>query len=265
MLKLKKSLGQNFLKDNNILNKIVSLEPLFNQKIFEIGPGSGKLTNFIIAQKPKSLSLIEKDKRFYEILKEKYRSENNFQIFNKDILDYNINNFKDNEVILFGNLPYNISTQILAKFIKIRSWPPFYKKVIFMFQNEVANKIIAKPNTKDYGRISILTNLRLEVVQNFKVSKECFFPVPKVDSKVLVFKPKKKIEYKISKIENLEKITQIFFSKKRKMINKIFIKLFPKYQEISKKLNIDLTSRPSELSFETYYKITELYEKYNKV
>ena len=265
MLKLKKSLGQNFLKDNNILNKIVTLEPLFDQKIFEIGPGSGNLTNFIINKKPKSLILIEKDKRFYEILKDKYKAENNFKIFNKDILDYNINSFKDNDVIVFGNLPYNISTQILAKFIKIKSWPPFYKKIIFMFQNEVANKIIAKPNTNDFGRISILTNLRLEIVESFRVSRECFFPVPKVDSKVIVFRPKRKIEYKISKIENLEKITQLFFSKKRKMINKVFIKLFPKYNEISKKLNLNLSSRPSELSYENYYRITELYEKYNKV
>ena len=110
-----------------------------------------------------------------------------------------------------------------------------------------------------------MTNLRLEIVESFRVSRECFFPVPKVDSKVIVFRPKRKIEYKISKIENLEKITQLFFSKKRKMINKVFIKLFPKYNEISKKLNLNLSSRPSELSYENYYRITELYEKYNKV
>ena len=119
MLKLKKSLGQNFLRDNNTLNKIVSLESLSDQTILEIGPGSGNLTNLIFKQRPKSIYLIEKDKRFYEILKEKYKRENNLNIFNKDILDFNLNDLKEKDVIVFGNLPYNISTQILAKFIKI--------------------------------------------------------------------------------------------------------------------------------------------------
>ena len=264
MLKLKKSLGQNFLTDNNIINKIVALEPLVNQRIFEIGPGSGNLTNFINNKKPKSIFLIEKDKRFYEILKEKYGSIKNYKILNADILDYNLNNYEHRGAIVFGNLPYNISTQVLAKFIRINSWPPFYNKIIFMFHNEVADRILAKPNTGNFGRIAVLANLKLDIVEYFKISKKCFFPVPKVDSKIIVFKPKKKVNFKISKIENLEKITQSFFSNKRKMINKTFVKLFGNHLELAKKLQIDLTSRPSELSSETYYKMTEFYERSKK-
>ncbi len=264
MLKLKKSLGQNFLTDNNIVNKIVNLDSLTNEKIFEIGPGSGNLTSFINAKKPKSLFLIEKDKRFYEILKKKYGSMKNCNILNTDILKYNLNNHKHREVIVFGNLPYNISTQILAKFVKVNLWPPFYKKLIFMFQNEVADRILAKPNTSNFGRITILTNLKLDVVNYFKISKKCFFPVPKIDSKIVVFKPKEKVNFKISKVENLEKITQAFFSNRRKMINKTFAKLFNNHLEIAKKLNINLASRPSELTCEIYYKIAELYEKSRK-
>ncbi len=264
MLKLKKSLGQNFLTDNNIINKIVSLESLINERIFEIGPGSGNLTAFIDNKKPKSLFLIEKDKRFYEILKEKYGSIKNYKVLNADILNYNLNSHEHREVIVFGNLPYNISTQILARFIKVSPWPPFYKKIIFMFQNEVADRILAKPNTSDFGRITVLANLKLEVIEYFKISKKCFFPVPKVDSKIIVFKPKKNISFKISKIENLEKITQAFFSNKRKMINKTFVKLFENHTELAKKLKINLKSRPSELSCETYYKMAEFYEKSKK-
>jgi len=264
MLKLKKSLGQNFLTDNNIINKIVNLEPLVNEEIFEIGPGSGNLTNSINNKKPKSVFLIEKDKRFCKILEEKYGSMKNYKILNSDILKYNLNNHECREVIVFGNLPYNISTQVLAKFIKINSWPPFYKKIIFMFQNEVADRILAKPNTNNFGRITILANLKLDVVECFKISKKCFFPVPKIDSKIIVFKPKEKIKFKISKIENLEKITQAFFSNKRKMINKTFVKLFKNHLELAEKLQINLESRPSELSCETYYRMTEFYEESKK-
>tara|TARA_Y100001970_G_scaffold262827_1_gene347569 strand:- start:18413 stop:19210 length:798 start_codon:yes stop_codon:yes gene_type:complete len=264
MLKLKKSLGQNFLVDNNILNKIVNLEPLENQSVFEIGPGSGNLTNFISIKKPKSLFLVEKDKRLFKILKEKYKQMDNYKVINEDILKYDFNNYLHNETIVFGNLPYNISTQILAKFIKINLWPPFYKKIIFMFQNEVAERILAKPKTKDFGRITILANLKLDIIQHFKISRKCFFPTPKVDSRIIVFKPKNKINYKISEIKNVEIITQAFFSNKRKMINKTFSKLFKNPAEIAKKLKIKLSSRPSELSCETYYQIVEFYEQFKR-
>ena len=106
-----------------------------------------------------------------------------------------------------------------------------------------------------------MTNLKLDIDDSFKVSRESFFPKPKIDSKVVVFKPKKKIKYKIKNIDNLEKITQIFFSRKRKMINKPFSKIFKNYEEVAKSLNIDLNKRPSELSCENYYNITEKYEK----
>ncbi len=264
MYKFKKSLGQNFLVDKNIINKIINIENLYNQHVFEIGPGSGNLTNSIVEKKPKSIFLIEKDYSLYKILKENFKYSEKYQILNGDILKYDLNNYNFKEVIIFGNLPYNISTQILAKFIKIKSWPPFYKKIIFMFQKEVADRILAKPNTKNFGRISILANLKFDMINNFSISKKCFFPEPKVDSKIIVFKPKDKINFNISNIENLEKITQIFFSSKRKMINKAFIKIFKNHKEISKILNLNLSSRPSELSYDTYYKITELYEKYKK-
>ena len=134
-----------------------------------------------------------------------------------------------------------------------------------MFQKEVGDRIIAKPNTKNYSRISVLTNFRFEIISSFKISQNCFFPSPKVESKIIVFKPKLKINFKIKKIENLEKITHIFFSSKRKMINKAFSKIFKKHNEIAKLLNINLNKRPSELSFEEFYKITEKYEKVNNI
>ena len=264
MLELKKSLGQNLLIDKNIIKKIINQSEIKNKFIVEIGPGTGNLTKTIIDRKPKSLLLIEKDNRLYKILKIKFRSLKNCEIINDDILNYNFNsNLK--EAVIFGNLPYNISTQILAKFVKLNKWPPFFQKIIFMFQKEVGDRIIAKPNTKNYSRISVLTNFRFEIISSFKISQKCFFPTPKIESKIIVFKPKSKINIKIKKIENLEKITQIFFSGKRKMINKAFSKIFKNHKEVAESLNINLSKRPGELSFEEFYKITEKYEKVNKI
>ena len=166
--------------------------------------------------------------------------------------------------VIFGNLPYNISTQILAKFIKVRKWPPFFKKIIFMFQKEVADRILAKTNTKQYGRIAVLTNFRLKIEESFNISRNCFFPKPSVDSKIIVFKPQEKIKYNIKDVSNLEKITNIIFSSKRKMINKPFSKIFKDYKSAAKYLKISLNLRPSELSNNDYYRIAEFYEKINR-
>ena len=115
--------------------------------------------------------------------KKKYNQNENFKIFNGNILKYDLENYKFKNVIIFGNLPYNISTQILAKFIKIKTWPPFYKKIIFMFQKEVADKILAKSKTNEFGRITILSNYRLEIIDSFKISKENFFLNQKLTQK----------------------------------------------------------------------------------
>ncbi len=260
MLELKKSLGQNLLVDENIINKISDLDSIKNKTIFEIGPGTGNLTQSILKKNPGKVLLIEKDKRLCKILIDKFNLKKNYNIFNEDILKFDINPNEHIDVI-FGNLPYNISTQILARFIKFKKWPPSFKKIIFMFQKEVADRILAKPYSKDFGRLSVLSNFRLNVVESFQVSKNCFFPKPKIDSKVIVFKPKSNINYKIKDIRNLEKITQIFFSGKRKMINKAFSKVFKNYKSTAEILNIDLKKRPSELNYHDYYKITEYYEK----
>ena len=264
MFKPKKSLGQNFLVDKNIINKILSINNLKNQTVLEIGPGTGKLTDPIINRDVKKIILVEKDLFLYNSLKEKYKNFNNVKIYNKDILKYNIDNLKERDLIVFGNLPYNISSQILVNFIKVKIWPPYFKKIIFMFQKEVAERIFAKYNTKEFSRITVLANYRFEITETFNVSKNCFFPKPKVDSKVIVFEPKDKIIYKISNIQNLEKITNTFFSNRRKMINKPFSKIFKKYKLVANKLNIDLNLRPAELMNEDFYRITEYFENNRK-
>tara|TARA_B100001996_G_scaffold212997_1_gene163567 strand:+ start:737 stop:1522 length:786 start_codon:yes stop_codon:yes gene_type:complete len=256
----KKSLGQNYLIDLNIVKKIINLTKIYNKNILEIGPGKGALTEQILKNKPKSLILIEKDNILSKELKLKYKDNKKIIIHNEDILKFNFEEkLKDNSII-FGNLPYNISSQILAKIIKFKKYPPKYSALIFMFQKEMAERITGKFNTSKYGRLSILTNYRLKVLNKFNVSPNCFFPKPKIDSTILYLKPNKKISNKIKNIENLEKITNILFSNRRKMINKNMKKIFNKDQLDSIK-NLNLKSRPSDLKPEKYYEITELFER----
>ena len=157
-------------------------------------------------------------------------------------------------------MPYNISSQILVKFIKLKVWPPIYKDIIFMFQKELGDKITANFPSSNYGRLSILTNYRLSFMNKFNVSSNCFFPKPKVNSIIIHFKPKIKPNIKIKRIEHLEKVTNSFFSNKRKMIKKNLQKLLNN-KKINSITDLNLNLRPEDLSPDTYYKITRLYER----
>jgi len=259
--KPKKSLGQNFLIDRNIIKKIIEIE-IINKttEILEIGPGYGNLTKALISKKPKKIIAVEKDKKISFFLKNLLKDYKNVLIDNSDILFSLKNNFGKN-LIVFGNLPYNISTQILASLILLKKWPPWYKSLIFMFQKEVADRIIAKNNSKDFGRLSILCNWRLEIKKHFDVSKNCFFPKPKINSTILSFKPKINNKYHLNNPKNLETITRVLFSNRRKKINKNFSKLFQNSLFVAKELNLDLNKRAEELNNEMFYKIAIMYEK----
>ena len=255
----KKSLGQNFLIDKNIIKKIVNLVNIENKNIIEIGPGYGALTEEIVKKKPKSFSIIEKDFYLSEGLKSKYSKNKNIIIHNDDILKIDIESMIKKDSIILGNLPYNIASQILIKILKLKKWPPKFNDLVFMFQKEVGDKIVGRFSSSDYGRLSIISNYRLNILNKFLISPNCFRPKPKITSMVIHFKPKKNI-YSIREIDNLEKITNVFFSNKRKMINKSVKKLFYK-DNVEKILDIKLNLRPSDIKPEIYYKITQLYEK----
>ena len=254
----KKSLGQNFLIDKNIVNKIVNLTNFKNKNVLEIGSGKGALTEKIIEKKPKSLVLFEKDFNLAKELKLKYSKEKYIKIINDDFLKFKLNIFKEKYIII-GNLPYNISSQILIKILKEKNLANKYFDLIFMFQKELGNKIIGKFTSKNYGRLSIITNLKLKILNKFLVSATSFYPVPKVTSMVIHFKPKKKLNFRIKKISNLEKVTNILWSNKRKMINKNIKKILND-QKLKKIPNLNTTLRPENIKPETYYRITELYE-----
>ena len=260
-MKFKKSLGQNLLIDKNIFKKILSLTSFKNKNILEIGAGTGNLSSEILKQEPKKLICIEKDKIFINKLKVLFENKKNLSIVNGDILSLKLEKMMSDGTIIIGNLPYNISTQILIKFIRFHPWPPKFKKLIFMFQKEVGEKIIANLGSRNYSRLSIITKSRLKILKYFYVSKNCFFPKPKVDSIVIEFQPIIRNDANFKSIKSLEYITSVFFSNKRKMINKTFKKLRIDNDKFLKNQNIDMTLRPENLSEELFYKITQVYEK----
>ncbi len=254
----KKSLGQNFLTDQKILNLIVNTANINNDDIIlEVGPGTGNLTEKILNKSLKSLTVIEKDERFLNHLHAKFGKKIN--LIHEDMMKFDYEIFNEKNIIIFGNLPYNISSQMLVKWIKIKKLDKFCKKFILMFQKEVADRIIAKVNTKSYGRLSILSNWKMKIEKIIDIEPNCFKPMPKVKSTLLNIKPKKKI-FNLRDAKNLEHVTNIFFNQRRKMIKKPLKFLFKDFEEVSKKLSLDLNLRPQNLDHKTYYKICELYE-----
>ena len=205
---LKKKFSQNFLIDKNILNNISNLIPSENLNILEIGPGDGRLTDEIISKKPNNLTLVEIDKRLMRILKEKYSKYENIKLINSDILKLDL---KKKYELVIANLPYKISSQILVKFSLLDKIPEL---LIFMFQKEFALRVL----DKKLNAINSLVRCFYDIESNFNVSKNCFRPIPKVDSKVLTFK---KIKKKLRNKEETEKFILFkrnLFSHKRKTL-----------------------------------------------
>lgn len=263
-IKPKRSLGQNFLIDKNIISKIIKLSTIKDKNILEIGPGTGNLTEEILKKKPKSFYLIEKDENLSKKLEEKYKTDN-IKILSKDILTVDLEKIIKQNTIIFGNLPYNISTQILIKFIKFSFWPPKFEKLIFMFQKEVAERLLAESNNSKYGRLTVISKFRFKIESFFHISKNSFYPVPKVDSTVLVFRPINNKDYLINDIINIEEITHDLFSNRRKMINKTIRKKFDNHEKLFKELKINPNWRPAELNENHYFKLAERLEKIKKL
>ena len=258
MIRAKKSLGQNFLTDRLVLDKIVNSAPIKNKIVLEVGPGTGNLTSFILKKNPKKLIVIEKDNDLADNLNNIFKDQ--LTLINDDILNIDENTLSDDKVTVFGNLPYNISTEILSKWIINLKDDFWFDQLVLMFQKEVADRIISNVNSSTYGRLSILANWKLNIKKICDIKPESFSPRPKIDSSLLFFSPKENF-YKIKDPKNLEKITRIFFSQRRKMLKKPFNQLFNGDKKVIDKLKIDLNLRPQNLNFDTYYKLTSEYEK----
>ena len=241
---LKKKYGQNFLIDNNILKKITQLIPKSNLNIIEIGPGDGRLTDYILKKNPLNLLLVEIDKDLIPLLKSKYSNHHKIQILNENILDYE---FNEKYGLIISNLPYNISSQILVKICLLEAIP---EKLIFMFQKEFADRL----TENKLNSLNSLVSCFFDIKANFKVSKHCFRPIPKVDSKVLLFSKKTKPLLDKIYVDKFILFKRRLFSQKRKTLSNIL-------KEFKEDLNdFDLSRRPQDLELK---ELIELYKKIN--
>ena len=254
--KPKKSLGQNFLIDKNIIHKIIYASEInSNDEILEVGPGTGNLTEFIISKNPKNIHVIEKDENLAIELEKKYLDKIN--IIKRDILKIPFEFYSKKKFLILGNLPYNISTKILSNWCLNNNLS--VSKMILMFQKEVAERILAQVNSREYSRITILSKWKFNIKKVIDVKPNSFFPKPKVHSTVLEFLPKKQI-YKIKDPKNLEKVTKVFFSQRRKMVKKPINILFKNYRFDYKKFNINPSDRPQNIDINKFLKIVSEYE-----
>ncbi len=244
----KKSLGQNFIHSKNFLNKLSKkIITNNNTDIIEVGPGTGSLTEYLKEKKFNNLFLIEKDYELSKQLNDKYKYEKNIVIYNEDALTFNLSNIsKNREIIIVGNLPFNISSQLLINWITYDKWPPFYNKMYLMFQKELGKRINSKINNKTYGKLSVLTQARCSVKELIEAPSHIFNPKPKVDGIVLEFTP---INTFIDvDFEKLKIILKFAFENRRKKIKNTL----GKYKFYFDNWEIEKDLRPENIEVEKY-------------
>ncbi len=257
----KKHLGQNFIFDQNILNKIINnILPIKNYNIIEIGPGPGGLTLAILKNNPKKVILIEKDSSFNDIIKQIF-SEYNYiksSLIIEDFLNLNLEKYLNHNTKIISNLPYYLSTQILLKVLPFNT---NVKEVMFTFQKEVADRIVSKPNSKNYSRLSVMVQSVCDIKKKQNLPAQVFYPMPKVNSTVLVFTSKKKIV--INNFNSLKELTKLAFNKRRKSI-KNALKSITNISYFLNELNIEHKLRPEQITVEKFCKLANLIYKFKK-
>lgn len=259
-LMAKKALGQNFLLDANITDKIMRLSlaaqgrsDLAGETVYEIGPGPGGLTQAVLRQKPKAFTVIEMDERCLQILAEIQAFYPQLEIINGDALAFDWQKAGEGKKFhLVSNLPYNISVVLLAKWLE---HPQFIDSMTLMFQKEVADRILAEPGSKDYGRISVLAQLQCHVTRLFDLPPTCFVPAPKIWSSVLLFRPyPQSVDEKV--LAKIEQLTALAFGQRRKMIRQS-LKNVSGIAEVLVGLDIEPTLRAENLTPQQYRDIAD--------
>ena len=248
----KKSLGQNFLTDKNIINKIInSIDSTNNDLIIEIGPGAGSLTKELV-KKESDLICFEIDKRLESILNE--IKSNKLKIIDEDYLKVKLSDYIDKKyenIYFIGNLPYYITTAIINKIVK-ESNPT---SITIMIQKEVALRFMAKPNTKEYNSLSVFLQYNFDIVKICDVSKNCFVPVPKVDSMVIQLIKNKKNNV-INESIFYKLIEDAFKQKRKNLKNNLKNYDLERINNILKSFNKDLTFRAEQITIEEFVKIS---------
>ena len=258
-LHAKKKLSQNFLLDLNITTKIARSCPnLSKSTILEIGPGPGALTRGLLIEKARKIFAIEKDARFLPALDDiRNAYPGRLEVINGDALNHTILESLSPPVQIFSNLPYNIGTELLTNWLDPPNWPPRWETLTLMLQKEVAERLVATPNNKEYGRLSILTQWRNDVKIILRLPAKIFLPTPKVDSAVVQIKhlkvPRFNVEHSI-----LKKIVARAFNQRRKMLRSSLRGISPNLLNKLEKANISPTKRAEEISIREYCNLANI-------
>ena len=251
----KKSLGQNFIFDYNILDKIAkSLIPLQEHTTLEIGPGPGGLSRSILKCSPDKLIMVEKDLTYKKLLANLGKEFNKTKItlIIEDFLKFDLKRFNKEPLKIYSNLPYYISTQILMKLLPLNKYN--ISEVAFTFQKEVAERILALPGTKNYSRLSVLTQYACKIKKICTLPAKVFYPIPKVDSLAIKFMPNKNTN--INTFSYLQSITKLAFGKRRKMLRNSLSNLV-NISDALKNCEIKDTARAEDLSIEQFVRLSD--------
>lgn len=260
-LMAKKALGQNFLLDSNITDKIVrsslqaqGLQNLEGKVTVEVGPGPGGLTQAVLKQNPKSMTVIEMDERCLSILTEIKQVYSQLEVINGDALKFDWQKMYIDKggCHIFSNLPYNISVVLLTDWLKQIK---YFDSLTLMFQKEVGDRILAHPDSKDYGRISVISQLQCKVIKLFDLPPTCFVPAPKIWSSVLLFQPKTE-SLSAEILEKVENLTALAFGQRRKMIRQS-LKSVSNITAILEDLGISSELRAENLAPQDYLNIAK--------
>lgn len=256
-LRPEKSLGQNFLLDLNLTGRIARCPgSLVGETVLEIGPGPGGLTRAILAAGVEKLIAIEKDTRCLAPLADVAAAfDNRLTVYNEDALKINEAELLTEKTHIIANLPYNVATPLLIKWLKTRH---LYKSMTLMFQKEVADRITAEPRTKAYGRLSIISQWHCHVFKQFDISPKAFTPPPKVTSSVVKFIPREEPAFPADQAI-LEKVVATAFGQRRKMLRASLKPLGGPTEDILLAANITPTKRAEELSVEEFCRLSEVY------
>ncbi len=258
-LRAKKSLGQNFLLDLNLTSKIARYAGNLDQfDILEIGPGPGGLTRSLLHEGARKVVAIEKDNRCIEALEEIQATfPGRLKLLQGDALSTNASEHLADPVRIIANLPYNIGTELLVRWLTSKTWPSFWQSMTLMFQKEVANRIVASPGSKAYGRLSVMSQWRCDTKIAFNVPATAFTPPPKVESALVHFEALKEPKFS-AEVEVLEFVVSKAFNQRRKMLRGALKGYFQNVEEGLLSIGVLPTRRAEDITVQEYCAMSQI-------
>ena len=258
-LRAKKSLGQNFLLDLNLTSKIARYAGNLDQfDILEIGPGPGGLTRSLLHEGARKVVAIEKDSRCIEALEEIQATfPGRLKLLQGDALSTNASEHLADPVRIIANLPYNIGTELLVRWLTSKTWPSFWQSMTLMFQKEVANRIVASPGSKAYGRLSVMSQWRCDTKIAFNVPATAFTPPPKVESTLVHFEALKEPKFP-AEVEVLEFVVSKAFNQRRKMLRGALKGYFQNVEEGLLSIGVLPTKRAEDITVQEYCAMSQI-------